>query len=89
MITQWMGLALMLRPVMSSLSELSMLPILTRNLSQPQPPTHLGICHSCHLTLRLAILWMKTTTATMVVSPPSLMQIISAYHEYRSLSDDI
>ena len=61
-----------------------------RNPSQPQPPTHLGKCHSCHLTLRLAILWMKTTTATMVVvSPPSLMQIISAYHEYRSLSDDI
>ena len=88
MIAQWMGLALMLRPVMSFLSELSMLPILTRNLSQPQPPTHLGKYHSCHLTLRLAILWMKMMTM-MAVSLPSLVQIISAYHEYRSLSDDI
>ena len=40
----------------SSSSELSILPILTRNQSQPQPPTHLGKHHSCHLTPRLAIL---------------------------------
>ena len=40
----------------SSSSELSILPILTRNQSQPQPPTHLGKHHSCHLTPRSAIL---------------------------------
>ena len=72
----------------SSSSELSILPILTRNQSQPQPPTHLGKHHSCHLTPRSAILWMKMM-AVMTVSLPSLVQIISAYCEYRSLSDDI
>ena len=72
----------------SSSSELSILPILTRNLSQPQPPTHLGKHPSCHWTPRLEILWMKMMTM-MTVSLPSLVQIISAYCEYRSLSDDI